>query len=703
MGELSNKLQEGISRVLNASFSNVNALETALKIQKVADQAYHNGPEPIVSDKEYDRLIEWVTQAGKVQSKDTEKVGATPTVNAPYTKVKHPVPITSLNKSKSTEELREYFFEITYLREGDNIRDVIVMPKLDGLTIVLRYEDGVFTQAVTRGDGEVGEDVTHTVRGIKNIPHKLDNPNLMGTVYVRGEAVISKENFEPHSKEFKNPRNLVAGVIRTKDTVKASKFKAEFILFDCLRSASKDCAQSKRFSSLFKGTFSGMLKAFESEGFTVVEHETCLTGWLPDLINKKVKQVENYPISLDGLVIRLNNTDIADACEKEDRVITRNPKSARAFKWADTLYRTKVTGVIWSASRTGTLTPVITLEPVEIDGTLVKQASVHNLSIMGGLKLGVGDIVSVYKANMIIPQIYENHTKSNSLKLPKCCPVCSGGTTVKKTETTTVLFCGNPNCAVKNTKSLEHFARVMDIQGLGGKTIEVLVGATTPILTDFASIYKLETQGGRCMEEVGMGAKTYSNLIGSINETRGVSLDKVLAALGIHGLGLSTARLICEYIDDKPKGFLELTYKELTSLNGVGPKTAEVIINYIGKNSKSVLSVFNEIYRESGSLEGGKVKPKGIKAESIRPFRAFEGQSFVITGRLHIYKKRAQLEQAIRDHGGSIESKMNIDVSYLINNDTSSRSEKNQRAIEWGTPIVDEQWVLSEIDEWQRF
>jgi DNA ligase (NAD+) len=679
---MTDKIKGGIRNVLDAKHSNGKALEVALKIRKQVDQAYHEG-ESIISDMEYDKFADWIGKAGEIQGRDTMKVGATPEVNAPYTKVKHPVRIASLNKSKSAEELAKYFGRLCKGNGKEAVGMVVIMPKLDGLTLVLKYEGGVFKQAVTRGDGEVGEDVTHTVMGIKNIPHKLSHPSLMGTVYVRGEAVITKKNFEPHAQEFKNPRNLVAGVIRTKDIVKASKVKVDFILFDCLNSATKEFEQGKGLASIFKNSFFEMLSVFWEEGFKVVERGIFYPNVLPEMLGYIAEGVADYPICLDGAVVRVDDYRLARVQDTSGKERISNPKSAMAFKWADNEYKTRVTGVIWSPARTGTITPVITLEPVDIEGSTVKQASVHNISIMRDLELGVGDVVSVYKANMIIPQISENHTRSNNIEIPKTCPVCGGDTQIKKTDRTVILVCGNADCDVRTTKALAHFSNILDIQGLGGKTIEALAGTTPPILTDFASIYKLESQEKRCREEAGLGAKVYSNLVSSINNTRGAKLDKVLTALGIHGLGQSTAQRICKYINNNPKDFLELRYDELVKLADIGPKTAEGIANYIIKHNGRILGVLNEIYRD------------GIKVEpSLAGDGKLKGYTFVITGPLWGFQKREQLEQVIKENGGIVVSTVKSNVSYLINNDRDSKSSKSKKAMELGIPVINEYGLL---------
>lgn len=630
-----------------------------------ASKAYYQENREIMSnleyDKLYDELLELEKETGIVLSNS-------PTINVGYEllsnlpKEAHEQPMLSLDKTKDINALVEWL--------GD--KKGILSWKLDGLTIVLTYSDGELVKAVTRGNGEVGEVVTNNAKVFKNLPVKI---SYKGNLVLRGEAVIRYSDFEKINMEienvdakYKNPRNLCSGSVRQLNNRITAERNVYFFAFQIVRI---DVPNLDSFRS-------EQLNWLKSQGFDVIDFKEVDAANLEQTVNWFSKQIVNNDFPADGLVLAYDDIEYGRSLG----TTAKFPRDSIAFKWQDEIKETKLLEVEWSASRTGLINPIAVFEPVELEGTTVKRASVHNISVMESLELGIGDTIGVYKANMIIPQISYNLTKSRNVKIPETCPVCGGQTRIRQENGIKFLYCINSECLAKQIKSLTHFVSrdAMNIDGLSEATIVKFV--EKGFIKDFADIFRLERFKDEIVEMEGFGEKSYNNLIKSINKARKTNTVCFLYSMGIPNIGLSNAKRICSYFDYDWNLIQNATYDQLTNITGIGEVMANEYVTFfsIEKNRRRIDDLLKEIEFE--------------KEEIPNENPIFENICFVVTGAVNHFKNRAELKKAIEERGGRVTESVTSNTNYLINNDINSTSSKNKKAKELGIPIITEEQFL---------
>ena len=653
---------------------NINAKKQRMKelieVLDKAAKAYYADSAEIMSNAEYDELYDELENLEKetgivLAGSLTKKVGYEVLSSLP--KKAHKEPRLSLAKTKEVAELESFL--------GD--KEGILMWKLDGLTIVLTYENGELVEALTRGNGEIGEVVTENARFFENIPLVIP---YKGSLMVRGEAIIKYSDFNRINDEiadvaekYKNPRNLCSGSVRQLSTEVTASRNINFIVYEDLEGGEK-----------FK-TRVEELNYLESLGFTVVDHPLVTRDSLEAEVRTYEKRIKSYDIPSDGLVLQFNDIAYGNSLGKTAKF----PRHSIAFKWKDETAETILREIEWSASRTGLINPVAIFDPVELEGTTVTRASVHNVSIMRGLKLGVGDKIKVYKANMIIPQILENLTESDAEAVPTTCPVCGGRTELKDEEGVQTLYCTNPDCMAKKIKLLTHFVSrdAMNIAGLSEMTLEKFVGEN--MIHELSDVFKLKNHREKIVSLEGFGEKSYNNLIESIDKARETTAVRVLYSLGIANIGLATAKLICRFFDNDIERITKAKPDELTKIDGVGEVMAGVFADYFNKdeNLRTLEHLLLEVHIENaeanandeGSSEGG---------------NTISGLTFVVTGDVEKFKNRRELSDFIESKGGKVTGSVTGKTDYLINNDLTSNSGKNKKAKELGIKIISENEFL---------
>ena len=632
-----------------------------------ASKAYYAQDDEIMSNYEYDRLYDELVQL----EKETGVIFSnSPTVNVGYEAVDelpketHEKPMLSLGKTKSREELTEWIGE----QQG------LLSWKLDGLTVVLTYFAGKLAKAVTRGNGEVGEVISNNARCFKNIPLTIP---FQGDLVLRGEAVISYSDFENINQQieqvearYKNPRNLCSGSVRQLNNEITAKRNVKFFAFSLVKAEGVDFSNSVERQFLF----------LKEQGFDVVPYLRVNKNTMTEAISRFEKEIETYDIPSDGLVLTYD--DIAYGASLG--LTAKFPRNAIAFKWADETQETGLLEIEWSPSRTGLINPVAVFEPVELEGTTVSRASVHNISVMRSLKLGIGDRILVYKANMIIPQIAENLTKSNSIAIPKVCPVCGGATEIHDENGVQTLYCTNPACAAKKLKAFTLFVSrdAMNIDGLSEATLEKFIGQG--FIHDFADIYHLDRHKEVIVQMEGFGEKSYQKLWESIQKSRKTVLPRLLYSLGIEGIGLATAKLICRHFEDDLETMKNASEEELAEIEKVGPVLAASFCAYFrdDNNVKRLQLLVDELEIE--------VQEKNDTEQTLA------GLSFVVTGSLNHYANRDLLKEEIEQKGGKVTGSVTGKTTCLINNDSMSNSSKNKKAKELGIPILTEEEFLEQ-------
>ena len=632
-----------------------------------ASKAYYAQDDEIMSNYEYDRLYDELVQL----EKETGVIFSnSPTVNVGYEAVDelpketHEKPMLSLGKTKSREELTEWIGE----QQG------LLSWKLDGLTVVLTYFAGKLAKAVTRGNGEVGEVISNNARCFKNIPLTIP---FQGDLVLRGEAVISYSDFENINQQieqvearYKNPRNLCSGSVRQLNNEITAKRNVKFFAFSLVKAEGVDFSNSVEQQFLF----------LKEQGFDVVPYLRVNKNTMTEAISWFEKEIETYDIPSDGLVLTYD--DIAYGASLG--LTAKFPRNAIAFKWADETQETGLLEIEWSPSRTGLINPVAVFEPVELEGTTVSRASVHNISVMRSLKLGIGDRILVYKANMIIPQIAENLTKSNSIAIPKVCPVCGGATEIHDENGVQTLYCTNPACAAKKLKAFTLFVSrdAMNIDGLSEATLEKFIGQG--FIHDFADIYHLDRHKEVIVQMEGFGEKSYQKLWESIQKSRKTVLPRLLYSLGIEGIGLATAKLICRHFEDDLETMKAASEEELAEIEKVGPVLAASFCAYFrdDNNVKRLQLLVDELEIE--------VQEKNDTEQTLA------GLSFVVTGSLNHYANRDLLKEEIEQKGGKVTGSVTGKTTCLINNDSMSNSSKNKKAKELGIPILTEEEFLEQ-------
>ncbi|MCR4657599.1 MAG: NAD-dependent DNA ligase LigA [Lachnospiraceae bacterium] len=626
-----------------------------------ASKAYYQDNNEIMSNFEYDRLYDELTEL----EKETGTVFAnSPTLHVGYEAVDglpkepHDQPMLSLDKTKSREDLRDWL--------GD--KEGLLSWKLDGLTIVLTYNGGELTKAVTRGNGEIGEVITQNARTFVNLPLKIP---YKGELILRGEAVIGYKDFERINSEitdadakYKNPRNLCSGSVRALNNEVTAARSVRLKAFSLVKADGVD----------FGNRRSNQMKFLEEQGFETVEYHKVVSGDILDRIQYFADSIEKNDIPSDGLV--LTYEDIAYG--KSLGRTAKFPRDSIAFKWADETAETILREIEWSPSRTGLINPIAVFDPVELEGTTVKRASVHNISIIKSLKLGIGDRITVYKANMIIPQIEENLTGSGNLDIPENCPACGGSTEIRQDNDVETLVCVNPSCPAKKLKGFSLFVSrdAMNIDGLSEMTLEKFIGRG--FISDYADIFRLSGHREEICTMEGFGEKSYNNLKESIDRARRAEPARLIYGLGIPNVGLSNAKLICRLFDDDIERIRKASVQELVAAEGIGEVIAESFCEYFKDENNN--AGLDELLKE---LEL-------VKKEKTEAREGILGKSFVITGSLHNFENRGALKEAIENAGGKVTGSVSSNTDYLINNDINSTSSKNKKAKELGVEIITE-------------
>ena len=646
--------------------SNINdtdRMKELIEVLNKASKAYYAEDIEIMSNAEYDELYDELLM---LEEKTGTVLAGSPTVNVGYEAVDnlpketHESPMLSLDKTKDREALRDWL----------NGHEALLSWKLDGLTIVLTYENGTLSKAVTRGNGEVGEVVTNNAKTFINLPHKIA---YKGKLIIRGEAVISYDDFNKINEEipeegakYKNPRNLCSGSVRQLNNEITAKRNVRFIAFNYVSQGGSDTdfkLRSEQFDFLKK------------QGFEVVEYHKVTEDSILDKISYFAKMVANYPIPSDGLVLTYNDIEYGRSLGRTAKF----PRDSIAFKWADETANTHLIDMEWSPSRTGLINPVAIFEPVELEGTTVSRASVHNVSIVKSLMLGIGDEISVYKANMIIPQIKENFTKSGNLTIPKFCPACSEKTQIKNENGVETLYCVNEACPAKQIKRFSLFVSrdAMKIDGLSEATLEKFI--SVGFIKKLSDIYKLAEHKEAICNMDGFGDKSYEKLISSIEKSRDVLLPNLIYALGILNVGLSNAKIICKAFDYDIEKIKNATVDEIAVTDNIGDVIATSVFDFFHDSEK--LSEFNELVNELNIL----IPEKKETNSNIG------GKTFVITGSLNTYENRNALKDLIESLGGKVAGSVSAKTDYLINNDVTSNSSKNKKAKELNVQIISEE------------
>ena len=645
-------------------------MKELIEVLDKAAKAYYADSAEIMSNAEYDELYDELENLEKetgivLAGSLTKKVGYEVLSSLP--KKAHKEPRLSLAKTKEVAELESFL--------GD--KEGILMWKLDGLTIVLTYENGELVEALTRGNGEIGEVVTENARFFENIPLVIP---YKGSLMVRGEAIIKYSDFNRINDEitdvaekYKNPRNLCSGSVRQLSTEVTASRNINFIVYEDLEGGEK-----------FK-TRVEELNYLESLGFTVVDHPLVTRDSLEAEVRTYEKRIKSYDIPSDGLVLQFNDIAYGNSLGKTAKF----PRHSIAFKWKDETAETILREIEWSASRTGLINPVAIFDPVELEGTTVTRASVHNVSIMRGLKLGVGDKIKVYKANMIIPQILENLTESDAEAVPTTCPVCGGRTELKDEEGVQTLYCTNPDCMAKKIKLLTHFVSrdAMNIAGLSEMTLEKFVGEN--MIHELSDVFKLKNHREKIVSLEGFGEKSYNNLIESIDKARETTAVRVLYSLGIANIGLATAKLVCRFFDNDIEKITKAKPDELTQIDGVGEVMAGVFADYFNKdeNLRTLEHLLLEVHIENAEANAN---DEGSSEGS----NTISGLTFVVTGDVEKFKNRRELSDFIESKGGKVTGSVTGKTDYLINNDLTSNSGKNKKAKELGIKIISENEFL---------
>ena len=637
-----------------------------------AAKAYYQDAEEIMSNYEYDRLYDELAELEKetgiiMAGSPTQKVGYEVLSELP--KERHQRPMLSLDKTKSREELKEWL--------GD--QKGLLSWKLDGLTIVLTYEDGKLAKALTRGNGEVGEVITQNARVFANIPVAIP---YRGRLVLRGEAIIKYSDFRRINESipeadgrYKNPRNLCSGSVRQLNNEITAERSVNFYAFGLVEAEGVDFANSRE----------NQMRWLASQGFSAVEYEAVTAEDLLRAVDRFEGAVGKSDLPSDGLVLTLDDV----AYSRSLGATSKFPRDSIAFKWRDQTAETTLQEIEWSASRTGLINPVAIFDPVQLEGTTVSRASVHNISVMRELKLGLGDRITVYKANMIIPQIAENLTGSDSVPVPEVCPVCGQPTEIKDENEVQTLYCTNPNCLAKQIKSFTLFVSrdAMNIDGLSEATIEKLIAKG--LIKEPADLFRVEQYREEITEMEGFGEKSFENLRASVERARDTTPERLLYSLGIPGIGAANAKLIARACGRKWDKLMSLTREELVEIDGIGDVMAEAFVNYFSdpEKRKQVEDIVSIVRLDQEQEETGTF---------------LQGITFVITGSLNRFPNREALKEAIERAGGKVSGSVSARTGYLVNNDLQSTSGKNKKARELGIPIIDEETVVRWLETGER-
>lgn len=635
---------------------------------RAAGRAYYQESREIMSNFEYDKLYDELVSL----EKETGIVFAnSPTQNVGYEvvsalpKERHEKPMLSLNKTKSVEELADWLGGQTGLLSW----------KMDGLTIVLTYQNGTLVKAVTRGNGEIGEVITANAKAFVNVPLNI---SYQGELILRGEAIILYSDFEKINEQiedvdakYKNPRNLCSGSVRQLNSEITAQRHVHFYAFSLVKADGID----------FKNSRKEQFEWLKTQGVEVVEYHEVTKETLPETVKMYSEAIAENDTPSDGLVLLYDDIAYGQSLGRTAKF----PRDSIAFKWADEIQETKLLYIEWSASRTGLINPVAVFEPVELDGTTVSRASVHNISIMEALELGAGDRITVYKANMIIPQIADNLTRSGVRDIPEVCPVCGGQTEVRRINDVKSLYCTNPDCQAKKIKSFTLFTSrdALNIAGLSEATLEKFIGVG--MIHEYADIFHLDRHQEEIVEMDGFGQKSYDNLIAAAEKASHTTLPRMVYGLGVAGIGLANAKMICRHFKNDFEAMRHATVEELVEIDGIGEVLAQAWTAFFsdGKNNAIVDHLLAELTFEAEDEESSEGADE-----------AFAGMNFVITGSLEHFKNRKELQELIERRGGKVTGSVTSKTNYLINNDVASSSSKNKKARELGVPILSEEEFL---------
>ena len=647
----------------------IERMKELIPVLQEAAKAYYQEDREIMSNFEYDKLYD---ELENLEKETGVTLAGSPTVSVGYEaldelpKEAHETPMLSLDKTKDVEALRDFI--------GDH--KTLLSWKLDGLTIVLTYGDGKLQKAVTRGNGVVGEVITNNARVFKNIPLQI---SFKGDLVLRGEAIINYSDFEKINEEiedvdarYKNPRNLCSGSVRQLNNEITARRNVHFYAFFLVRAQGVD----------FQNSREKQFQWLKDQGFEVVEYRPVTRDTLDEAMEYFSTQVAKNDFPSDGLVALYDDIAYGDSLG----TTAKFPRNSYAFKWKDEIRETTLKEIEWSPSRTGLINPVAIFEPVELEGTTVSRASVHNISIMKELQLGIGDKIQVYKANMIIPQIAENLTRSGNLEIPDTCPVCGKEARVIKTNEVESLYCMNPDCQAKKIKSFTLFVSrdAMNIDGLSEATLEKFI--LKGFIKDFGDIFEI----GKYREEIvnmeGFGEKSFDNLMASLERARHTTLPRLLYSLGIANIGLANAKVICKEFDYDLEKMIHATAEEISGIEGIGPVIAKSYTEYFADEEK--MKKFRHLLSH---LELEEVKQENRLT--------LEGKQFVITGSVNHFANRAELKEYIEQRGGKVTGSVTSKTDYLINNDVTSNSSKNKKARELEIPILSEEDFLHMAEE----
>lgn len=634
-----------------------------------AAKAYYQEDREIMSNFEYDRLYDELV---KLEEETGVTLAGSPTVSVGYASLEelpkeaHESPMLSLDKTKDRETLRQFVGE----------HKTLLSWKLDGLTIVLTYRNGKLEKAVTRGNGTVGEVITNNARVFKNIPLQI---GYQGELVLRGEAIITYSDFEKINRQiedvdarYKNPRNLCSGSVRQLNNEITARRNVHFYAFSLVKAEDVDFQNSREQQFLW----------LKEQGFEVVEYRVVTAAVLDEAMEYFAHQVAENDFPSDGLVALYDDIAYGESLGSTAKF----PRNAYAFKWQDEIRETVLRKIEWSPSRTGLINPVAIFDPVELEGTTVSRASVHNISIMKEMQLGIGDKIQVYKANMIIPQIAENLTRSGNLEIPNICPVCGQEARVQKTNEVESLYCMNPQCQAKKIKSFTLFVSrdAMNIDGLSEATLEKFI--QKGFIKDLGDIFEIDRYREEIVGMEGFGEKSYENLMVSLERARHTTLPRLLYSLGIANIGLANAKVICKAFDYDIERLIAATGEEISDIEGIGPVIAKTYTEYFKdeENQRKLRHLLSHLELET------------VKKEENS---SLEGKQFVITGSVEHFANRAQLKEYIEERGGKVTGSVTSKTHYLINNDTTSNSSKNKKAKDLGIPILSEEDFLKMAGE----
>lgn len=646
--------------------SKADRIKELTEILNRASKAYYMQDTEIMSNYEYDALYDELVQ---LEKETGITLSNSPTIHVGYEvvselpKEEHEYPMLSLDKTKDVQILADWL--------GDQMG--VLSWKMDGLTIVLTYDNGELVKAVTRGNGYVGEVITNNAKVFKNVPHRIA---FKGKLTLRGEAVIKYSDFnalnnqiENSEAKYKNPRNLCSGSVRQLNNAVTAERNVFFFAFTLVVAEGEDFHNSR-------------MQQFEwlrSQGFDVVEHVQVDRESLPSYVSKFAERITENDFPSDGLVLILEDIAYGESLG----TTAKFPRNAIAFKWADEIRETHLLDVEWSASRTGLINPIAVFEPVELEGTTVSRASLHNISILRALQLGRGDLIQVYKANMIIPQIAENLTRSDSLEIPSVCPVCGETTEIRSLNDVSSLYCLNEECPAKHVKRFSLFVSrdAFNIEGMSEATLEKLI--QHGFIHEPVDLFHLDKYHDEIVQLDGFGEKSYQRLMASVQKARKITLAKLIYSLGILNIGFSNARLLCRHYKNDLQALMSASTEELTAIDGIGPVIAGSFTDYFADehHKKELEDLLDEV----------EIEQENFEAED----RIFDGKIFVITGSLEHFKNRNALKELLEEKGAKVAGSVSSKTSYLINNDAASASSKNKKARELGVSVITEEELMA--------